>query len=525
MSRSTSLTNRVYAGARGRALAAALLLGSCSPKGEAPTEPQTAQEVKATEARVKEPAPPSGVAADVAIPPVAVEALDNGLQVNTIVIDELPVVYATLVVRSGSESDPADLPGLAGLVASMLKEGTTSRTSAQIAEDVEFLGADLWATSDEENTYVGIRALADQFDTAMAILTEVASKPKFSGAELDKLKQRELDRLSLAEREPGYIARRTFYRELYGDHPYATVDTTPEAVRKVTRADLAKWHREYFVGKNSFLVVAGDVTPEQVMTAAKKDFGTWKPGTRAVPDYDAMPPRETREILVVDRPGSVQSVLYIGNLALPRANRAWIPLMVANQVLGGSAASRLFMDLREERSLTYGAYSTVGERVQKGPFIAYASVRTDVTKEALEAFFGQLDMIVKEQPTGEELVNAKRYLSDSFPLQIDTPGKLADLVVELRTFGLPDDYWDSYRKYIRQTSGSEALVAAREFIRPDEALVVVVGQAADFAESLRTLGNVTVVSPEGEVKAQFSAKAASLPAKPGPSGASPPAIQ
>ena len=161
------------------------------------------------------------------------------------------------------------------------------------------------------------------------------------------------------------------------------------------------------------------------------------------------------------------------------------------------------MDLREKRSLTYGAYSAIGERVDIGPFVAYSSVRNEVTTEVVEAFFEHLTRINQEPPGGQELSNAKRYLSDSFPLQVDTPGKLAELVMKLRTFGLPSDYWDRYRNWIRETSASEAHYVARSYIRPSEALVVIVGQAADFAESLGQFGPVTVVSPDGEVKARF----------------------
>jgi len=337
----------------------------------------------------------------------------------------------------------------------------------------------------------------------MAMLAEVAGEPSFSNRELEKLKRRELDRLALSEREPGYIGKRTFYRDLYGKHPYGTVDTTPAAVKRVRQQDLARWHKEHFVGRNSFLVVAGDVDPDRVAEIARKTFGRWKAGKRAVPTYAEPPRPNDRNIVVVDRPGSVQSVIFIGNLAIPRASREWIPLMVSNQVLGGSAASRLFMDLRERRGLTYGAYSSVGERVDVGPFVAYASVRTEVTTEALGAFFEQLERINQQAAEPEELSNAKRYLSDSFPLKVDTPGKLADLVVDLRTFGLPDDYWDHYRQRIRQTSASEAQYVARNYIRPKDALVVIVGQAADFAKSLQQFGPVTVVSPDGEVKARF----------------------
>jgi len=490
---------------KSRLFAAALLLvaftGACSK--EAPPAKTASDPVAKADPPGLEPPPPPAEPKNLVLPPVEITELDNGLEVNTIVTDQLPVVYATLVIRSGAESDPGALPGLSGLVAQMLKEGTTKRSAAEIAEEIEFLGADLWASSDEENTYIGVRALAEHFDVAMAILAEVAGKPAFSSKELAKLKRRELDRLALSEREPRYIARRQFYRSLYGDHPYGTVDTTPQAVKRVRRQDLVRWHRNHFVGKNAFLVVAGEVDPEKVTDVAQRTLGSLKQGKRAVPQY-AEPPRPSdRNILVVDRPGSVQSVIYLGNLAIRRANREWIPLTVANQVLGGSAASRLFMDLREKRSLTYGAYSAIGERVDVGPFVAYSSVRTEVTPEAVGAFFDHLELIHREPPTPEELTNARRYLSDSFPLQVDTPGKLADLVMELRTYGLPADYWTKYRDYIRQTSASEAHYAARTYIRPAEALLVVVGQAADFAPALAKFGPVTVVSPDGEIKAEF----------------------
>lgn len=480
------------------------LLGACSgSKGGVSAEAENAKDAQQATQPEREAPPLPGEANDMSLPPVHVANLDNGMQLNTIVADQLPVVYATLVIRSGGESDPSKLPGLSGLVAQMLKEGTSKRSSAEIAEEIEFLGADLWASSDDENTYIGIRALADQFDVAMGILAEVASAPAFNTKELEKLKRRELDRLALSEREPQYIARRAFYRQLYGEHPYGTIDTTPQAVKRVRRQDMVQWHKKHFVGKNAFLVVAGDVDPEHVSETAKNALGAWKAGNRAAPTY-ADPPNPTdRNIIVVDRPGSVQSVIYLGNLAIARANREWIPLMVSNQVLGGSAASRLFMDLREKRSLTYGAYSSIGERVEIGPFVAYASVRTEVTTEAIGAFFEHLQRIHQEAADPEELVNAKRYLSDSFPLKVDTPGKLADLVVKLRTYGLPDDYWDQYRQAIRKTSASEAQYVARSYIRPNDSLVVIAGQAADFAQSLTQFGPVTVVSPDGEVKANF----------------------
>ena len=170
---------------------------------------------------------------------------------------------------------------------------------------------------------------------------------------------------------------------------------------------------------------------------------------------------------------------------------------MANQVLGGSAASRLFMDLREQRSLTYGAYSAVAERAQIGPFVAYAAVRNEVTEEAMTAFMEHLDRIVAEEPPAEEIANAQRYLSDSFPLQIETAGRVAGMIEELRIFGLEDDYWDGFRTSIREVTPGQAHEAAREYIRPNRALIVAVGRASAIIEPLRAYGEVRVIDTDG----------------------------
>ncbi len=487
-----------------------LALGSLLGCGGAQTNTDQVEHHDETEQAANEPArqepPASGPARDVSFPPITRASTDSGLEVDTVEWDQLPVVYLRLIIKSGGEADPTDRPGMAHLVGAMLKEGTRTRPSARLAEEVEFLGADLWVSDDEENVYIGMRALADQLDEAMEILADVAMNPAFRNDELAKLKRREIDRLTLQQNDPNFLATQAFYRHLYGEHPYARVDTTREVVQRVRRTDLARWHHQHFVPNNAALVVVGAVSNEDVMNAAGEAFGRWHRGDVPEVDYPEPPVREAREVVVVDRPESVQSVIRIGNLALERDNPSYIPLKVANQVLGGSAASRLFMDLREERSLTYGAYSSVGEAVEVAPFSAYASVRNEVTEEAMQAFFEHLDRIVSEPASEEELANAHRYLSDRFPLTIDTPGKIAYLVGDLRVYGLPDDYWDNYRTAIREVTARQALAAAREDIRPDEALVVVVGKAADIAAPLTAYGPVTVYDTSGEVVRRLPAQ-------------------
>lgn len=456
----------------------------------------------------RESPPESAEPRDISFPDVERSELSNGLELNTVRWDALPIVYISLVIDSGAATDPADRQGLAQLVASMMKEGTRRRSSAELAEEVDFLGADIWTSTTADSLTIGFRALSDQLDQAMEILADVSMNPAFSNEELEKLKRRERNRLTLMSSRPGFLARRTLYGALYGDHPYGRVDTTTEVVDAVSRRDMVSWHRAHVVPNNGTLIVVGDVTAEQVQQSANTAFRRWR--RRNVPEieYPTPPERDAREVIIVDRPGSVQSTIYIGNICLERGNPDWIPFIVANQVLGGSAASRLFMDLREERSLTYGAYSGVGERVHVAPFRASAEVRTEVTGEAMSAFFEHLNRIVTEAAPAEEIVNAQRFLSDSFPLQIDTPGKIGNLISELRLFNLADDYWDTYRTRIGEVDAAQALTAARAHIDPEHALIVIVGDATSIQEGLRAYGPVQVLNTEGETLRTLEAQPA-----------------
>lgn len=487
-------------------LAAFTLLASCGT----PPEPVDDSETNGGETTVeviqeppRQPPPESGPTRDIQFPEIARARTSSGVELNTVRFGSLPVIYLRLVIRSGAASDPGDLPGVAHFVGQMLKEGTRSRRSAQLAEEVEFLGADLSVGSDEENVYVMVRALDEHLEEAMEILADVARNPRFSTTELDRLKRRELDRLRLSSRQPRYLARRALYEHLYGSHPYARTDTTPAVVEQLDRGDLVRWHRAHFVPSNAFLVAVGNVDPARVRRVAEQHFRGWSNRTVREPTYAEPPPRTTREVLVVDRPSSEQSTIYVGNLALARNSPDFIPLSVANQVLGGSAASRLFMDLREQRSLTYGAYSAVGERAQIAPFVAFANVANDKTERAIAAFMEHLDRIAAEAPPAEEVTNAQRFLSDSFPLHIETASRIAHMVEELRVFGLDDDYWDGYRTAIRAVTPAQAHQAAQTYIRGNQALIVAVGRADAIVEPLRHYGPVRVVDTEGNEISTF----------------------
>lgn len=520
------------------------LLAACAGEATLPPAAQTTptkvevEQVAAPPAPARQAPPQSAPAREIHFPPIARETTGGGLEVNTVALHGVPVVQVKLVIRSGSARDPKDLPGTAQLVAEMLKEGTAKHNSAQLAEAVDFLGARLGVQNNEELTVINIQALSEQLPDAMSLVAELATQPTFDEAELAKLKKRELDRLALMSKSPNFLARREFWKALYGEHPYGHVDTNKDVVKRIKRADLAAFHRRYFAPNNAYLVVVGDVTHEQVMASANKAFAGWATRPITPVEYPTPPSRAAREIILVDRPESVQSVIYVGNLALARKDPDYIPLLVANQVLGGSAASRMFMDLREKQSLTYGAYSDLDEGVVPAPFRAFASVRNDVTAQALKAFFEHLVRISNEPPSQQELADAQRLLIDSFPLHIETPAEIAGLVSDLRAYGFPDNYWDGFRSQIAKVNTEQALAAGKKYIRPNASVMVVVGKAAVVKEALSAYGPVKVIDTDGNLVVQDAPvppppAAAGLPApaavpaavapKPQPAAPQPPA--
>jgi predicted Zn-dependent peptidase len=505
---------------------AMLTLSACGGGAATPTTTETTgtevAETPPPPERHRQEPPPSGAARDVHLPAIARSTLRNGLEINTVNATSLPVVYVRLTVRSGLSADPQELPGLSVLVAKMLKEGTRTRTSAQIAEEFEYLGADFDVFQDAGSVTIQARGLSDQLDTMLALMADMAMNPRFDQAEFDRLRRREADRLTLQYGDPSQLARREFYRALYGpSHPYGHVDLSPATLEHATRADLVSWHAAHFVPNNAFLVVAGNVEPAAVQTASEHAFGRWRQHDVPAVTFPELPARTTREVIVVHRPGSAQSMFNIGNLSIRRADPDFIALEVANEVLGGSPRSRLFMDLREQRSLTYGVYSSLDDLVQPGPYRVRGSVgpdpaqpQVDRTGLAMDAFMEHLHRITTEPASATELDESERYLSDSFPLSIDTAGRIAWMVGYLRIFGLPDDYWDGYRSQIRAITPEQALAAARAHITPDTALVLVVGDADRVVDPLRHWGPVHVIDTDGNPIASFPLEGAAPSAAP-----------
>lgn len=448
--------------------------------------------------------PASAPYKDAQFPWIERSSTSHGLELNTVAVGSLPVIDIRLVVRSGRADDPDDKIGTAQLAVDMLKEGTKRSSSEDFARRVDQLGAHFNVGCSDDAAFISIHALEDHLDEALALLAEVIASPRFDAQEFQKLKSREADRLAMDLQDPTYLATRAFYKTLYAGHPYANTDINPKALKTISLSDVKSWHAKFVTPANSTMVIASRKKHAELAQRVEKALTQWKGASqKTVTDGSAKPVPTSnatkngkRRVILVNRPGSVQSIIVIGNLAMPRTSKDFVPFTVSNQVLGGSAASRLFLDLRERRSLTYGAYSGLITRLNVAPFKAQAAVRTQVTVEALDAFFEHLDKITHVAAAPEEFKAAQRYLADSFPLRMDTSAEIAAMVSELRTYRLPDDTWDHYRSDILKVTPAEGLALAQRYIHPGEALVVVVGEASQLKGPLSKFGEVEEVSPK-----------------------------
>ena len=430
-------------------------------------------------------------------PQFAETQLPNGLRILVVENHALPIANLNLYVRSGSSSDPADKLGLAQMTAAVLDKGTATRTAVQIAETVEGVGGSMGAGADQDNTTVSVGVLSDQLPLAFELLSDVVLRPAFPQQEIETSRAQQLAALRAALGSPGNLASRMFDRQVYGAaHPYGR-RSTPQTVTALTRDDLVAFHRAHFVPGNALLVVSGDVTPAQAQQMAAQWLGGWQGGAAPQDAYPTPPARERAEIFFVHRPNSVQSSVYVGNVGLSPDDPDYYAVQVLNMVLGLSGDSRLEEILRAQHGWTYSARSRFSRLLGGGAFSASSDVRSAVTDSALAELMVQLRRIREEPVPQAELDRAKSFLVASFPASVETPGQAAGQLAATRLLGLPAEHLTQYAERVGAVTSADVQRVAREYLQPEKAVVVVVGDAAQVLEKVRAIAPVSVFDVEG----------------------------
>lgn len=445
-------------------------------------------------------APPASIASKPApFPAIAREKLSDGLRVAVVHASALPIVQVRLVTFAGMGYGA---PGAAEMTANMLKEGgTRTMTSAQVLSRIEELGATLSVDVDFDRTVLSLGVVKSHLAEALDLLAKVVAEPRFDGAELRKLKARRTDEAREAARGSGaWSATRIMFRELYPEqNPYSRYDVVPSEIAKINDQTLRDFHKKFFVPDNSELILTGDVDDAVAKQAAQKSFAAWKGGPAPSIAFPAGIAPAKRRVILASRPHSEQSDIFVATLAPARNSSDWPALRVANQVLGGGVAGRLFLDVREQRSLAYNTRSQILELAHgPEPLFAYAGTATKKTGLAIQGLLENMDRIASGPIETSELTTAGRFLSDIFAIRLETIGSIADLIATQDTLGLPDGYWDQYRSAVKEVTLDQAQSAAKKLFSGDAQLIVVAGDAGVIGKALSHFGEVVVVDPEKE---------------------------
>src|SRR3989442_5556580 len=411
--------------------------------------------------------------------------LSNGLTLVLVDDQRLPLISFRLSIRAGDANDPAELPGLSDMLSSLLTEGTETRSSRQLAEEIGRLGATLSVGSGSDFTTVAASALSIFADEVLELTADVVLRATFPQNEIDLTRVNTKQLLIQQRAQPTFLAAERLAQVMFGAHPYARVSPTEEMLDAMTRDDLLRFHQSTFIPNNAVMIAVGDFEKDAIVARIEKLFADWKPGT--VPDFNFPwpPKRSSRQAYLVDRPGSAQSNIVIANEGITRQSPDYFPVLLMHTILGANASSRLFMNLREEKGYTYGAYSNLDARRLAGTFRVSAEVRTPVTGDSLREFFYELKRIRNEPVSEKEIADAKSYLTGVFPIRLETQEGLIDQLVQIKMFGLPDDYLETYRNRIQAVTIEQIQDVARKYVRPQEAAIVIVGDGSQLKEQVK----------------------------------------
>lgn len=433
-------------------------------------------------------------------PPARQETtLANGLRVVVARQASIPKVTAALVVEgAGVAADAADAVGVAAFTADALLEGTTTRTGEQLRREAFGMGGSLTAGSNLDYTIVQIGGLSEYMPALLELLADVVVNPSFPDGELATLKAQHLQALQQQRASPQFLSNRELRRALFRDHPYGRVTAEERTLEGLSRATVRQFHETNFAPGRSTLVIVGDVRPEGAKKAAERAFSAWKGGQAPAAPVPAAPePGAERAIVFVQRPGSVQSSISLGNQTVRRSDARWYALSVTNALFGGSFNSRLVRKLREEKGYTYSPQSQFLSWGEAGVYRFGGDVRSEVTGAALGEVFDEIDRLVAHGSEPQELADIKQYLRGLFAIRMAVQANVAGELATIYLYDLPNDYLETYQDRIGAVSAADVKSAAPLLLTPDRSVIAIVGDWDRVKDQLRQFGGITFRDTEG----------------------------
>ena len=419
------------------------------------------------------------------LPQKQIFALANGVQVTMVPYGEIPKVTVSVTVRAGNLNETAEQVWLADLTGEMIKEGgTTTRSAEQVAEEAASMGGTIDVGVGPDQTTISSDVISDFAPKVVALLADVSQHPELPESELPRLKQNLLRRLTVQKSRPQPLAQEQFYKILYPDHPYGRIFPTDQMLNGYTLPNVQKFYKDNFGGARTHIYVAGKFDPAAVKKAITASFSSWARGPE--PLINIPKPVAKRQLELVDRPGAPQSTLYIGLPTINPSNPDYIPLQVMNALLGGSFASRITSNIREQKGYTYSPNSQLSSRYRDAYWLQVADVTTQFTGPSIKEIFSEIDRLRTEPPTEQELQGIKNYVSGVFVLRNSTRGGVIAQLQFVDLHSLGDNYLDTYLQKVLAVTPQQVEQMAQKYIRPSEMTIVVVGDKSKVADQIAT---------------------------------------
>lgn len=444
-----------------------------------------AQEVKPSR---KEQPPVGGKPKAFTLPQKETFTLANGMRATLVPYGALPKVAVSLVVRAGKLNESAKQVWLSDLMGSMLKEGTTERSGEAVAQEAASMGGSLDVTVGADQTILSGDVLSEFGPHLVRLLSDVARKPLLPASELTRLKQTLARQLTISKSQPGPLALERFRKILYPNHAYGRLFPTEQMIESYTIEDVQKFYKDNFGAARAHIFIAGRFDAEEMKKAVRQSFEPWPRG--ADPIEDIPKPTTARTVQLIDRPGAAQSTLYVGVPVIYPSHADYIPLLVTNTLLGGSFASRITANLREQKGYTYSPFSSVSARYRDAYWTEVADVTTNVTGPSLKEIFYEIDRLQKEPPTEQELDGIKNYLAGIFVLQNSSREGVINQLAFLNLHKLDDRYLTGYVQNIYDVTPKDVQRIAQTYLQADKMAIVIVGDREKIAKEVSAFGEI-----------------------------------